>query len=59
MNVKKLQKDQVASIESMRQQYFKMEEATDKHAFLSENPYIKYDILELQELLVNAGYMDP
>ncbi len=34
MNVKKLQQDQVASIESMRQQYFLMEEATDKHDFL-------------------------
>lgn len=43
----------------MRQQYFKMDEATDKHNFLLENPYIKYDILELQEMLVDAGYMDP
>jgi hypothetical protein len=36
-----------------------MSEAHDKHAFLQENEYIKYDLLELQELLVKAGYVDP
>ena len=36
-----------------------MNEATDKHAFLQENNYIRYDILELQELLVKGGYMEP
>ena len=24
-----------------------------------DNPYIKYDLLELQELLVKSGYVDP
>ena len=36
-----------------------MSEATDKHTFLQENQYIKYDLLELQELLVKGGYMEP
>ena len=36
-----------------------MSEATDKHAFLQENEYIKYDLLELQELLVKGGYVEP
>jgi hypothetical protein len=36
-----------------------MSEATDKHTFLQDNQYIKYDLLELQELLVKGGYMEP
>jgi hypothetical protein len=36
-----------------------MSEAADKHAFLMENEYIKYDLLELQELLVKGGYIEP
>ncbi len=36
-----------------------MQEAADKHAFLEENEYIKYDLLELQELLVKGGYISP
>lgn len=36
-----------------------MQEALDKHAFLQENEYIRYDVLELQEMLVKGGYLDP
>lgn len=36
-----------------------MLETADKHAFILENEYIKYDLLELQELLVKGGYMNP
>lgn len=36
-----------------------MSEAADKHTFLQENQYIKYDLLELQELLVKGGYLEP
>lgn len=36
-----------------------MSEAADKHAFLQENQYIKYDLLELQELLVKGGFVEP
>lgn len=36
-----------------------MSQAADKHQFLQENNYIKYDLLELQELLVKGGYLDP
>lgn len=59
VQVKELQMDHQASIDSLRQQYFKMQEASDKHQFLVDNPYIKYDLLELQEMLVNTGYIEP
>ena len=59
VEVKELQKDLQATIENVRTQYFKMLEASDKHAFLQENEYIKYDLLELQEMLVKGGYMGP
>jgi hypothetical protein len=36
-----------------------MSEAADKHSFLQENQYIKYDLLELQELLVKGGFIEP
>lgn len=36
-----------------------MSAANDKHGFLQDNQYIKYDILELQELLVKGGYIEP
>lgn len=47
VSVKELQKDYQASIDNLRQQYFMMSEAADKHQFLQENNYIKYDLLEL------------
>jgi hypothetical protein len=59
VSVKELQKDYQASIDNIRQQYLQMSEAADKHAFLLDNNYIKYDLLELQELLVKGGYLDP
>lgn len=59
VQVKELQRDYQASIDNLRQQYFLMSEATDKHSFLQDNEYIKYDLLELQELLVKGGYIDP
>ena len=36
-----------------------LQEASDKHAFMEENRFIRYEMLELQELLVRAGYIDP
>ena len=59
VQVKELQKEHQASIDNLRQQYFQMSEAADKHKFLQENQYIKYDLLELEELLVKGGYLDP
>ena len=59
VQVKELQKEYQSSIDNLRQQYFKMSEAADKFSFLQENQYIKYDLLELQELLVKGGYMEP
>lgn len=57
--VRDLQVDQQAAIETLRGQYFKLQEASDKHNFLKENKYIEYDLLELQELLVKGGYLNP
>lgn len=57
LEVKEVQKDLQATIDNVRSQYFKMLEASDKYAFLQENEYIRYDLLELQERLVRAGYL--
>ena len=46
-SLRSLQVDMQASIDSMRQQYFKMQEASDKHAFLGENKFIRLELLEL------------
>ncbi|CDW84758.1 UNKNOWN [Stylonychia lemnae] len=59
VQVKEMQRDLSAALENVRTQYYKLLETSDKHAFLQENEYIRYDILELQELLVRAGYLDP
>lgn len=37
VQVKELQKDYQSSIDNLRQQYFMMSEAADKHSFLQEN----------------------
>jgi len=57
--VQDVSKDFQASIDSLRQQYFKLMEAQDKHAFMKENKYIYFDLLELQSLLVQGGYLNP
>ena len=36
-----------------------MKQAHDKHEFLKENKYIHLDLLELQEMLIKAGYLMP
>lgn len=36
-----------------------MLEAADKYQFIQENKYILYDLLELQEMLVKGGYLNP
>ena len=48
-----------ASIDGLRQQYFKLLEAKDKYKFMEENEYIRLELLELEELLVKGGYVDP
>lgn len=57
--LKTVQADMQASIDSLRQQYFKLQEAKDKYQFLDENKYIRLEMLELEELLVKGGYIDP
>ena len=44
---------------NLRKQYFKLMNANNQHEFLQEHPYIKYDLLELQELMLEAGYIMP
>jgi hypothetical protein len=57
--VHNLQVEQQAAIDALRTQYFKLLAAQNKHEFLAENKYLMYDMLELQELLVKGGYLDP
>lgn len=57
--IRELQVDQQAAIESLRSQYFKLQAAQNKHEFLAENKYLTFDMLELQEMLVKGGYLDP
>lgn len=40
-------------------QYQKLKAAHDEHTFLQENKYVHYDLLELQEMLIKAGYLHP
>lgn len=57
--VKDMQVGMQASIDSLRSQFFKLQEAKDKHQFLQDNQHIYYDMLELQELMVKGGYLQP
>lgn len=34
-------------------------EAQDKHKFMTENKYILYELYELQDLMIRAGYINP
>ena len=34
-------------------------EAHDKNKFMEENKFIRLELLELQDQLVSAGYLDP
>ncbi len=45
--IKELQQDQQAAIEALRQQFFKLQQAQNKHEFLQQNKYIVFDMLEL------------
>jgi hypothetical protein len=54
-----LQVDKTTSIDAVRTQYFKLDEALASHEFLEENNYLKFGLLELQELLVKGGYLHP
>lgn len=56
---KTLQKEFAESIETVRSQYSKMSETFDQLEFLQENKYIKYDLLELEEKMVDAGLLEP
>ena len=57
--VKDMQKDMEGAVRNVRDQYKRLKEAHDKHAFLQDNKYINLDLLELQELLIKAGYLQP
>ena len=48
-----------AAVRNVRAQYTKLKKAHDEHEFLQENPYVHLDLLELQEMLIKAGYLSP
>ena len=58
-DIQNLQEEMAHSIEAVRSQYLEMSDAFDKNEFLQKNKYIKYDLLQLQEKLVEAGLLDP
>ena len=57
--LKDIQTNQQAAIDSLRDQYFKLQIAYDEHKFLQDNDYVRLELLELQELLVKGGYINP
>ena len=58
-DVKDMQKEIQAAVRTVRSQYSKLLEAHDEYEFLQDNRYIHYDLLELQEMLIKAGYLHP
>ena len=46
-------------MDALRQQYFAMKDATNKHEWLNDNKFIRLELLELQEKLVSGGYLQP
>ena len=58
-DTKLIQKEMGEAIESVRSQFTKMTEAFDKFKFLQDHKYIKYELLELEEKMVEAGLIDP
>ena len=58
-DVKDMQQEMEAAVRNVRDQYRKLQEAHDEHEFLQENKYVHFDLMELQELLIKAGYMQP
>ena len=48
-----------AAVRNVRSQYQKLKAAHDEHSFLQEHKYIHLDLLELQEMLIKAGYLQP
>lgn len=59
IELKEFQKDNAAAIDALRKQYGLLLEAHNQHEFLAENPYIRTAFLELQELMVKGGYLNP
>lgn len=58
-DTKSIQKEMGEAIESVRSQFSLISEAFDKYGFLQDHRYIKYDLLELEEKMVEAGLLDP
>jgi len=48
-----------SAVRNVRAQYSKLKKAHDEHEFLQENPYVNLDLMELQEMLIKAGYLSP
>jgi hypothetical protein len=57
--MKSIQAELAEAIESVRSQYSLMSKNYDQQDFLQKNKYIKYDLLELQEKLVEGGMITP
>lgn len=59
LQLQEIQTEKAAAIESLRKQFGILNEATSKHEFLKKHQYIRIQFLELQEMMVQAGYITP
>ena len=59
IHTKEVQREVAISIEAVRKQYQQMKDAFDQHEFLQHNPYIKKDLLALEDLLIKANLLEP
>lgn len=47
------------AVTTVREQFAKIKTAVNQHEFLQENLYIKWELLDLEELLIKAGLLEP
>lgn len=54
-----MHQDFLAAIVSLSNQFRLLQNAHDKHEFIELNKWLHLELMEVQEMLVNSGYMDP
>lgn len=57
--VSQVQIDKQSAIDAVRAQYFKLQAAVEQYEFLAESDYVRLNLLELQEMCIKAGYIEP
>lgn len=54
-----LQEEVALSLSAVRDQYNILINCWNSYEFIQKNDYIKYDLMELQELVVKGGLLHP